>query len=120
MIQAVIFDMDGVIIDSEPIHKAAEKEVFEKWGIYLSESEHLALTGASGQDIWQDFRDTYGLAVSLETFIQEHQDKYLELLEAAQPMQPIPGVMTLVKGLQARAIPWHWLLLPPSMRYRLS
>ena len=105
MTQAVIFDMDGVIIDSEPIHKAAEKEVFSTWGISLTESEHAALTGSAGPDIWRSFRETHDLSVSLDIFMQTHEEKYLELLEAAQPMEPIPGARPLIEGLHARGIP---------------
>lgn len=38
MIQAVIFDMDGVLIDSEPMWKEAEKDVFTSVGVEVSDS----------------------------------------------------------------------------------
>jgi HAD superfamily hydrolase (TIGR01509 family) len=41
--KAVIFDMDGVIIDSEGLWKQAEKEVFSSLGVQLTE-EHCAIT----------------------------------------------------------------------------
>lgn len=45
MIEAVIFDMDGVLIDSEPIWRQAEMEVFRKVGINLTKEMCLQTTG---------------------------------------------------------------------------
>ena len=35
---ALIFDMDGVLVDSEPLHKRAKEEAFRQYGIVLPES----------------------------------------------------------------------------------
>lgn len=54
-IQAVIFDMDGLLVDSEPIWQEAEKEVFKTIGITLSTEDCLKTTGlptAAVFDYW--------------------------------------------------------------------
>lgn len=43
MIRAVIFDMDGIIIDSEPLWKLAEKQVFTSMGVHVT-AAHAAIT----------------------------------------------------------------------------
>jgi len=45
MIKGIIFDMDGVIIDSEPLWKEAEKKVFATVGIYLNDELCKQTTG---------------------------------------------------------------------------
>ena len=40
MLKAVIFDMDGVIVDSEPIHHAAYQKTFNEFEIEVS-PEHI-------------------------------------------------------------------------------
>lgn len=44
-IEAVIFDMDGVLIDSEPLWQAAEIAVFNRYGVALSEAQCRQTTG---------------------------------------------------------------------------
>ena len=46
-LQCVIFDMDGVIIDSEEIHKKAYYETFKSLGVDVSEALYKTLTGSS-------------------------------------------------------------------------
>jgi len=41
--------MDGVIIDSEPIHIASEKEIFNRMGIRLSDEEHHSFVGTTSE-----------------------------------------------------------------------
>ena len=45
MIEGVIFDLDGTIIDSEPIWKAAEQKFFAKHGLFLTDEDCQATTG---------------------------------------------------------------------------
>jgi HAD superfamily hydrolase (TIGR01509 family) len=45
MIEAVIFDMDGLLIDSEPLWHEAEIEAFKKVGIHLTKKDCLETTG---------------------------------------------------------------------------
>jgi beta-phosphoglucomutase-like phosphatase (HAD superfamily) len=47
MIQAVIFDLDGVIIDSEPIHFKLEQQMFDELKIAISFKEHCSFVGMS-------------------------------------------------------------------------
>jgi HAD superfamily hydrolase (TIGR01509 family) len=44
-IEAVVFDMDGVLIDSEPVWRSIEREVFARLGIELTDQELLDSTG---------------------------------------------------------------------------
>ena len=52
MIQTVIFDMDGVIIDSEPVYFKIDKQMFEELNIAVSFEEHCTYVGTSSQNMW--------------------------------------------------------------------
>jgi beta-phosphoglucomutase-like phosphatase (HAD superfamily) len=44
-LSSIIFDMDGVLIDSEPAHKLAKKRAFERFGISLPEDVYEEYKG---------------------------------------------------------------------------
>ena len=56
--KAFIFDMDGVIIDSEPIHARAKMATLREYGINLS-AEEIGLdkyVGRSAKSFWEDMK----------------------------------------------------------------
>jgi len=59
MIRAVIFDMDGLMIDSEPIWQKAEKEIFHELGIDLTEEMMVATMGLRTDELiryWYNYQ----------------------------------------------------------------
>jgi len=46
MLKAILFDMDGVIVDSEPLHKKAYYKMFNDVGIDVSETSFESFTGS--------------------------------------------------------------------------
>lgn len=51
----IIFDMDGVILDSEPLHQNAREMMYKKYGIY--DTEYLPdPVGKSSSDFWKFIR----------------------------------------------------------------
>ncbi|PUZ24566.1 hexitol phosphatase HxpB [Chitinophaga costaii] len=51
MINTVIFDMDGLLIDSEPLWGAAMQEVFAKLGVNLTQEQYAQTTGLRTQEV---------------------------------------------------------------------
>jgi mannitol-1-/sugar-/sorbitol-6-/2-deoxyglucose-6-phosphatase len=50
-IEAVVFDMDGVLVDSEPIWRAVEREVFARVGIEVTDQDLMATMGVRVADV---------------------------------------------------------------------
>ena len=65
--KAIIFDMDGVIIDSEPLHTKLELELLEEFGGKISKEEHDDFTGTTDYYMWSTFKDKFDLVFSTET-----------------------------------------------------
>lgn len=89
-LRAVLFDMDGLIVDTEPIHFAAFREYMRRHGVELPESVMSELIGYTEQDNLRDLKGKYGIAAPLEEMIAERRDVYLELVRTL-PIEVFPG-----------------------------
>jgi len=101
MIQTVIFDMDGVIIDSEPVYFKIDKQMFEELNIAVSFEEHCSYVGTSSQNMWNTIIMKHGIADQAEELIKKEYSLYLEHLANADDLKPIDGVVELINELYA-------------------
>ncbi len=99
---AVIFDMDGVIVDSEPRHERAFVEVFDALGYGGRHGIHFPdYYGRSDRALWLDFIAAHQPSHSLETLTKLKEDRLLSLLAADEPIfQELPE---LVEALAIRS-----------------
>lgn len=98
--KAVLFDMDGVLYDSMPLHAIAWQESMKKFGIHMTTADAYATEGARGID-------------TIRLFVKQQQDKDISLEEAqrmydektrlfhAMPEAPIfDGVFSIMEKIQ--------------------
>jgi len=105
MLKAVIFDMDGVIIDSEPTHMKLENETYKKLGIEVSEEEHLSFVGSTSHYMWETLKNRYKINQTLEELIEYEESKYFEHLNSDQcEITLIDGVKELIKDLHENGV----------------
>ena len=67
--KAVIFDMDGVIIDSEPMHVKLESEILEEFGGDYSKVDLEGFMGTTDAKMWSTFKEQFNLEPSVEELI---------------------------------------------------
>lgn len=65
-LKAIIFDMDGVIIDSEPQHGRAALKVLHKYGVDADMSYHEQFIGSSTANMAQKVISDFSLSLSPE------------------------------------------------------
>jgi HAD superfamily hydrolase (TIGR01509 family) len=103
--QAVIFDMDGVLVDSEPFHVQNEKLMFKKLGLDITDEEHSNFTGVATDVMWQQISEIrelpYSVAELTELTVIE-SNKYFGSLEK---IEPFPGLVDLLEQLFDAEIP---------------
>jgi HAD superfamily hydrolase (TIGR01509 family) len=90
MIKAVIFDFDGVIVNSEPIHKAFEQKVFGQLGLDISEEEHESFTGSTWGVMCEKIKKKHNPPVSFEEFLKiflDNKPMIYENVPAQEGMQ---------------------------------
>ena len=87
-IRAVIFDLDGTLIDSEPNYYLADKELLGRRGIAFSEEDKRHYIGGSNLDMMHDFVGRYRIQATPEALAEEKNAIYLELAERSTPVYP--------------------------------
>jgi HAD superfamily hydrolase (TIGR01509 family) len=92
----VIFDMDGVIIDSEPVHMNIEQQLYRELDLDISEEEHQAFVGTSTLEMWTSLVDKYNLDVSAGEISERKHERYMHWLESADRLPIIDGVRELI------------------------
>ncbi len=98
---AVIFDMDGVIVDSEPRHERAFLDVFAQMGYAQTHGIHFEqYIGRSDRAVWLDFIARHNPKWSLEELTAWKQNHVIEILRREQPI--FDGLPDLVAKLAPR------------------
>ena len=94
-IQGVIFDLDGVVVDSEPLHRQAFMEVFEELGYGDSHGLNFEdYLGGTDRAVWEDFIARHDPPESLENLMRRKQKRLIRRIETKRPLfQPIPALL---------------------------
>ncbi len=98
MISAAIFDLDGVVVDSEPLHYLSEKEMLSKRGVNLRRSDIKEIVGRTEMEGIQYLKDRFGLKDSAKQLYEEKQRIYKRMLRKA--VKPRPGLFKLLNSLE--------------------
>jgi len=105
---AVLFDFDGVIVNSEPLHFWAFHEVLKGEGIEITESEYYnELIGFDDKGAFKHVFEKRGKALDPKTFLRimtVKSEKMMDLIRARK-YSALPGVEEFVRGLW-----WHYPL----------
>tara|TARA_B100001564_G_scaffold135009_1_gene113257 strand:+ start:1210 stop:1893 length:684 start_codon:yes stop_codon:yes gene_type:complete len=97
MLKAVLFDMDGVIVDTEPLHHKAYLQMFEKMGIEVSEAMYNGFTGQSTRSICMQLCRFFNLKNNPEELVQIKRNNFTKLFFEDDDLQLISGVEKLIK-----------------------
>ena len=101
-LQCVIFDMDGVIIDSEELHKKAYYETFEFIGVDVSDELYKTLTGSSTINAFQKLVAHFQLDLNPEDLVLEKRRRYVNFFENDPDLHLVRGVESLIKYLYGK------------------
>ena len=98
-LQCVIFDMDGVIINSEEIHKKAYYETFNSLGVDVSEELYKTMTGSSTINAFQKLVNHFNLNDIPEELVLQKRKRYVNYFENDPTLALVHGVKELIQFL---------------------
>ena len=90
--QALIFDFDGTLADTMPLHYRAWRVLMERHGFRFSRDRLYALGGVPSRDILRLIRDEQGLSFDPLAVAKEKEDAYLALLDEVRIIPEIVEV----------------------------
>jgi len=98
-IKAIIFDMDGVLVDSEPLMRKAALQILKEWyEIDGKPEDYTPFIGAGGNDYFGGVARKYGQEYSLELENATYE-RYCDLVnEEIVICDNLPGILTELKG----------------------
>lgn len=100
---AVIFDMDGTLLDTEAMFKSIVSDVAEAMGLVFTEALHLSIVGGSHENTRRLLLEAFGPDFPYEEFDARCVRESRARMEAGVPLKP--GAATLVAALRESAVP---------------
>ncbi|KAI3349745.1 HAD family phosphatase [Clostridium botulinum] len=101
--RAFIFDMDGVIIDSEPIHRQVHGEIMNTLGINISKGELALYAGATNEYIFTKLKERYRIKKSVSE-LMDYKSKLIINKVKEESLEPINGIRELLNALRKNNI----------------
>src|SRR3954470_21629796 len=99
---AVLWDMDGTLVDTEPYWITTEFAMAEKYGASWSQADALELVGSDLLDSGRYIRKVMRLELSPEAIVEELLDGVVEKVERDVPWRP--GAVGLLASLRAEGV----------------
>src|SRR6267142_6001826 len=90
--QGIIFDCDGTLADTMPLHWRAWQAVTIRHGLYFPEDRFYSLGGVPSRDILKILQEEQRLAIDPLAVAREKEEEYLKLMAHVGPVHQVVSI----------------------------
>jgi len=102
-IKAVVFDLDGLMFNTEEVFEMSGRELLRRRGLELTREIHVQMMGRRAKESFAALVNLTGLTESIEELIAESEEIFRELLD--DTLAPMPGLFELLDRIERNALP---------------
>lgn len=103
--KAVIFDMDGVLVDSEPLHVSIETAMIKELNIALKKELYSKFAGTTSLSMWKTLVEEFHLDKNPKELSTESDKRFVDELLNTEEVQLFDGVRGVLINLYNKGIP---------------
>jgi HAD superfamily hydrolase (TIGR01509 family) len=96
--------MDGVIVDTEPVHRYAYFKQFEEMNVAVTEELYTSFTGNSTRNIFQKLKEKFNLEQDVEDLILRKRSIFNDAFDSKEDLELLEGVENLIKELHENGV----------------
>jgi HAD superfamily hydrolase (TIGR01509 family) len=96
--------MDGVIVDTEPVHHYAYYKQFQELNITVPNEMYTSFTGFSTRNTFQTLKEAFQLEQEVEDLIQRKRTIFNDAFDSKEDLDLLEGVKNLIQDLHANGI----------------
>jgi beta-phosphoglucomutase len=104
-VKAVIFDMDGVLVNTEPHHVIIERRLFAGLNLDITEKEHSSYMGKATGVMWMEIIRKHKLPYKVQVLTDKNQKSIIDYFSALKEIEVMPGVLNVLEKLYHKRIP---------------
>lgn len=98
-IEAVIFDMDGVIFDTERLYLENWRKIFKKYGYEMTKEIYISVMGKGRKNAIKTFLEIYGKDLPISQMYKEKDEKFMQEIEEGKVLVK-PGAEEILNFLK--------------------
>lgn len=102
-IKAVVFDMDGLMLNTEDIFDISGRQLLERRGMQMTEEIHHSMLGRRPDEAFQALKDLTGITDSIDDLQEETKQLFADV--AKHHLDTMPGLFELLNRIEALGLP---------------
>ncbi|HLR37378.1 MAG TPA: HAD family phosphatase [Chitinophagaceae bacterium] len=96
--KVALFDMDGVIVNTEPLHRKAYFRMFDYFDLDVSEKLYNSFAGKATLEICREIVNHFELDLNPQDLVDRKRENFKYLFDRDPEFDLIPGVLELIKN----------------------